>query len=140
VSTERLLVLVVLAAVVAVAVVVGRLLAGRRLAQLREAPADRFWSALGARPDGRPAVVAFSTASCAACHSAQSPAIEALRLRLGDGLRVFHVDAGQNPVAAKVFGVMTVPTTVVLKPEGVVAAVNNGFAPTEQLARQLSFA
>src|SRR4051794_29560282 len=108
--------------VLAGAGVAGRWWARRRVAQIKEQPAESFWTALGAEPDGRPAIVAFSTVSCAACRTAQSPAIEALRERVGDdGVRVFHIDAGDRPSVAQAFGVMTVPTTVVLRPEGAVA-------------------
>ena len=139
-AADRVLLLALLAMVVAGAVLAGRWWARRKLGQLKEQPAESFWTALGAEPDGRPAIVAFSTVSCAACRTAQSPAIEALRVRVGDeSLRVFHIDAGDRPGVAQAFGVMTVPTTVVLRPEGAVAAVNHGFAPTDQLARQLAF-
>jgi thioredoxin-like negative regulator of GroEL len=88
-------------------------------------------------PDGRPAVVAFSTPSCAACRTAQRPALAALEERAHGQVRVVHVDAADRPDVARAFGVMTVPATVVLDAPGAVVAANQGFATTERLAEQL---
>ena len=51
-----------------------------------------------------------------------------------------HVDAAHQPEIAGAFGILTVPSTVVLDPDGRVAAVNHGFASTQQLVRQLQTA
>jgi thioredoxin-like negative regulator of GroEL len=52
-------------------------------------------------------------------------------------LRVVRVDAARQPELASAFGIMTVPSTVVLDHSGRVTAVNPGFAPSHQLVRQL---
>jgi thiol-disulfide isomerase/thioredoxin len=120
-----------------VALVIGvRLLARRRLRQVRQAGPARLWRALDLAPDGRPAIVAFSTPSCGACHTAQRPALAALEERAPGRLRIIHVDATDRPDVASAFGVMTVPATVVLGPAGEVLAANQGFATTERLAEQ----
>ena len=91
-------------------------------------------SKLGARADGRLTLVQFSTPSCAACHTAQAPAVAQVAQRIGtQQLRVLHVDAADQPDIANAFGILTVPSTVVLDPGGRVAAVNHGFASTQQL-------
>jgi thiol-disulfide isomerase/thioredoxin len=133
-----------LAAVLGLAAAVGagvsgvRALSRRRLAHLKEAPSAELWRALGTEPDGRPTVVAFSTPGCAACRTAQAPALAALERQLGpSAVRIVPIDAAAQPAAADAFGVLTVPTTVVLTADGAVAAVNNGFAPTARLAEQL---
>lgn len=134
---ERLLVLTALAGLVAVLVTGGRLLAGRRLRRLRELRPGPLWAALETAPDGRAAVVAFSSPRCAACHTAQRPALAALEERAQGRVRVVHVDAAERPEAARAFGVLTVPATVVLDARGAVVAANQGFATAEKLAEQL---
>lgn len=134
---ERLLVLTAAAAVVAALVLGGRLLAARRLRRLRALQPGALWRVLGLAPDGRPSVVAFSTPSCAACRTAQRPALAALEERAQGRVRVVHVDAAEHPDAARALGVMTVPATVVLDARGAVLAANQGYATTEQLAAQL---
>src|SRR6266487_4537830 len=57
---DRVLLMGGVAVLVAALVAGGRLVARRRLAWLRGRPADVLWAALGALPDGRPTVVAFS--------------------------------------------------------------------------------
>jgi thiol-disulfide isomerase/thioredoxin len=135
---DRVLVVAAVAALVAALVLGGRLVARRRLRGLRGADRAALWGALGIAPDGRPAVVAFSTPSCAACHTAQRPALAALEERACGGLRIVHVDAADRPDVASVFGVMTVPATVVLDAQGAVVAANQGFATAAVLAGQLA--
>ncbi len=105
---ERLLVLAGLTALLGLLVAGGRLLALRSRRRLAAADAAHLWEALGASPDGRPTVVAFSTPSCAACHTAQRPALAALRARAGEEVRVLDVDATERPEAARAFGILTV--------------------------------
>lgn len=134
---ERVLVLGAAAALVVIMVVGGRLLARRRLRQLHGLTPGALWSALELAPDGRPAVVAFSTPGCAACRTAQRPALAALEERAQGRVRVVNVDAAERPAVARAFGVMTVPATVVLDASGAAVAANQGFATTERLAEQL---
>jgi thiol-disulfide isomerase/thioredoxin len=118
-------------------VVLVRAWSARRLG--RVAGAAPPWSALGEQPDGRRTLVAFSTPSCPACHSAQAPAIDRAARMLGeDSVRVIRVDAAARPGVAEAFGVLTVPSTVVLAATGqAVVAINYGFAPTARLVEQL---
>jgi len=136
---ERVAVVVALAVLVALAVVLVRVWNARRVREvLASANTAPFWDSLGARPDGRATLVAFSTPSCAACRTAQAPAVSAVERRLGAAeLRVIHVDAALHPEVARTFGVQTVPSTVVLAPAGRVVAVNQGFAPSTRLVEQL---
>jgi CHASE2 domain-containing sensor protein len=61
---ERLLIVAALALLVVGLITGGRALARRRLSELRAADTGRLWAGLGAEPDGRLTVVAFSTPSC----------------------------------------------------------------------------
>ena len=124
-------------AAVGALVAAGSVLAGRRLEGLRRLSAESLWEVLGTGPDGRPAVIAFSAPGCAACRTAQKPALTALRERAGNGVRVIEVDVVEQPRVARVFGILTVPATAVLDPSGAVLAANQGFATADRLAAQL---
>lgn len=128
---ERLIVLAVLAAVVAAGVIAVRWWAGRRAAALAAMSGETVWSELDAEADGRWGVVAFSTASCGECR-VQDHILEQL-----PSARVLHVDAAERPAVARRFGVMTVPSTLVLDPEGRVRAVNHGLADLRRLREQI---
>lgn len=110
----------------------------RRLRGLRAADPAPLWSALGTEPDGRPAVVVFSTPGCTACRTAQYPAIEAVESQLGGTLRVMHVDIAGRPEVGRSLGVLTAPSTIVLDKEGRIESFNQGFAPVDQLLAQLN--
>jgi len=136
---ERLAIVALVAVALTVTVVVVRRWNASRVATLTSAAP--LWEALGETPDGRRAVVAFSTPSCAACHTAQAPAIQLAEQQLGaSSVRVIRVDASRQPEVARAFGVLTVPSTVVLEPAGRVVAVNQGFAPSRRLIEQLQSA
>jgi thioredoxin-like negative regulator of GroEL len=138
---ERIVVLALVALLVSGVIVAVRLWTRARLRRLRAAPAAPLWAALSNQPDGRPTVVVFSTPACAVCRSAQTPALQALEQQLGGAaVRILKVDAAQQPDVADAFGVLTVPTTVVLTARGLVATTNNGFAPLERLTEQVQAA
>jgi hypothetical protein len=134
---ERVVVVLGLGLLVLAAVLVARYVTARRIRRLRSAPPD--WRSLGARPDDRRTLIAFSTPSCAACHQAQSPAIDMAFRQLGDAaVRLIRVDAASHPEAARAFGILTVPSTVVVAAGGErIVAVNQGFAPSARLVEQL---
>jgi thioredoxin-like negative regulator of GroEL len=134
---DRLFLLAGVVLAVSLLVVAARLLSRSRLSRARSLPGEEIWQALGTAPDGRPAVVAFSTPSCAACHTAQRPALAQLESRAGGTVRVIEVDAAERPEVARKFGVLTVPTTAILDTSGRVTAMNNGFAPSARLAEQV---
>jgi thioredoxin-like negative regulator of GroEL len=129
---------VVLAAVVAAAVFIAREWGRRRVHSLTNVGGSETWQNLGEQPDGRRALVSFSTPSCAACHTAQAPAVKAVESQLGpESVRVIKIDTARQPDVARAFGVLTVPSTIVLAPSGQVVAVNQGFAPSRRLVEQL---
>jgi thiol-disulfide isomerase/thioredoxin len=90
--------------------------------------------ALGLR-DG-PAIVAFSTSECAQCRLLQKPALNELQM-LVPGVQILQVDATAHPEVAAAFGVLTVPTTVVLDGQQRPVATNNGYAPAARLYQQI---
>jgi hypothetical protein len=56
---------------------------------------------------------------------------------LGEKLQVIEIDATERPDLAKVWGVMSVPTTFLLDPRGEARYVNNGVARAEKLLEQI---
>ncbi len=125
---DRLLVLAAVAGGLLVLVLAARALARSRTRRARALAPAEVWRVLGARPDGRRAVVLFTTPSCAEC---------ATQRALLRDVRVIEVDASARPQVAASFGVLTAPTTAILAPDGRVQAVNHGFAGPERLAAQL---
>jgi thiol-disulfide isomerase/thioredoxin len=87
--------------------------------------------------DGYPAIVYFTTPTCAPCKTIQRPAIEKLKKRLGERLQVFEVDASREPELAKDWGVLSVPTTFIIDSDGKPRYVNHGVATAEKLFQQL---
>jgi thiol-disulfide isomerase/thioredoxin len=131
--TARLLILLILAAASVVTY------QGFRRWQLwrvtRSAPRDPLLAHL--RP-GIPAIVYFTTPMCAPCKTQQRPALARLLAELGDhSVQVIEVDALAQPDVADRWGVLSVPTTFVLDPQGRPAQVNYGVAGTDKLRQQL---
>jgi thiol-disulfide isomerase/thioredoxin len=85
-----------------------------------------------------PSVLFFSSTTCAICHTAQRPALDALVARSSDPLAVREIDVAAEPEVARSYRVMSLPTTIVLGADGDVAAINVGFASAEKLAMQLA--
>jgi thiol-disulfide isomerase/thioredoxin len=138
---ERVLLLAAGGLVLFSAIIIVRTWARLRTKRLMTVPGSELLDQLGAPRDGRQTLVTFSTPSCAACHTAQAPAVNVVEQRLGtQHLRVLHIDASSQPALATAFGIRTVPSTVVLDPSGRVTAVNHGFAPSQQLVKQLQHA
>ena len=133
---ERIVFVLTLAALVAIGILATRAWSARKTRGVTHRPPD--WSALGLQPDGRRTLIAFSSPSCAACHQAQAPAIELAQQRIGaEAIRIIPVDAAEQPHVARAFGVMTVPSTVIVGSAGQVVAINQGFAPSTRLVEQL---
>lgn len=85
----------------------------------------------------RPLVIAFSTTDCVPCRTLQKPALEELVQRHPGRVDVRDVDATLEAGLAKRFGILTVPSTVVVDRDGHILAINHGVAPWEKLAGQL---
>ena len=113
---------------------VGTFLLGNRLILSRAASKVRRFAAYHS---GHPAIVYFTTPTCAPCKTIQRPAIEKLQKKLGEQLQVFEVDASAEPKLAKDWGVLSVPTTFVIDSEGTPRHVNHGVATVEKLTHQL---
>jgi hypothetical protein len=87
---------------------------------------------------GQRTLLFFTGEHCSICRYRQKPAIELLRRDLNGTLRVVEIDAAADPRLVRRFNVLSLPTTVLLAPDGRVGAVNYGFAPGEQLRAQIA--
>lgn len=89
-------------------------------------------------PDGKPTLLYFSTPGCAPCWSLQAPAVAQVEGELGEALCVVRVDALLQPDEAARWGVLSVPTTIILDPRGEVRYLNHGYVTAEVLKRQIN--
>jgi thioredoxin 1 len=89
-----------------------------------------------ARP-GIPAILYFTTPSCAPCRTVQAPALERLMALYKGAVQVIKIDAQARPEVADHWGVLSVPTTFVIDPAGKPRFVNNGVTRAEKLQQQL---
>lgn len=85
----------------------------------------------------KPVIVYFTTPDCAPCKTVQRPALNRVLQLLGERLEVVEIDATQRPDLAKIWGVMSVPTTFLLDARGEARFVNNGVTRAEKLMEQL---
>jgi thiol-disulfide isomerase/thioredoxin len=91
----------------------------------------------GLRP-GVPTVVYFTSPECGPCRFQQEPALDRLRADLGEHVQVIEINALEDTEAATRWGVLSVPTTFVLDPQGQPRAINYGVAGAEKLRAQVS--
>ena len=94
-------------------------------------------SDLGPRRPGATTLVYFTTSTCVPCKTIQRPAIQKASQMLGDTLQVLEIDASERPEIAQRWGVLSVPTTFVIDPDGQVRHVNHGITRAEKLMRQI---
>jgi thiol-disulfide isomerase/thioredoxin len=84
---------------------------------------------------GQTALLYFTTPDCVPCRTVQRPAIDRLQRELA--VRVIEIDATQSPQIADHWGVLSVPTTFIIDPQGKPRHVNHGVTPFEKLKQQL---
>jgi len=121
----QLLALAVVGAIVLIAAgfeLVRSRLARRKVVGLQSAPAA-----------AEPYILYFTGDGCTVCRTHQEPALA----RLVE-VRIDRVDAIADRELADRYQVYTLPTTVVMSPEGRALHVNYGYAPASKLQRQLS--
>lgn len=130
---ERFLILLVFAAIIAAACLVCRSWQRRRLTTVavQVAPPEVTQLVDGARP----AVLYFTTPDCAQCRLQQSPILSQLAAKVD--VAVHKLDAIEQEALARFYGIMTVPTTVVLDPQLRPVAVNHGVTPLPKLLAQV---
>jgi thioredoxin 1 len=92
---------------------------------------------LNLSPGRSPAVLYFTTATCAQCRLQQAPALACVQQRRPD-LQLVQLDAVDHSALADYYHVMTVPTTVVLNAHRRPVAVNHGLAGDDRLLAQVN--
>ena len=93
----------------------------------------RVGSKRGARSD-RPALLVFTSPTCAPCKLQQLPIVERLMVDWRDKI---DVDVSERPEVAAQYGVWSLPTTIVLDRQRNVIAINQGVASERKLRDQL---
>lgn len=99
----------------------------------------RAWRASGVAmlatgsASGEPYILYFTGDGCTVCKTHQEPALA----KLAGSVRVDRVDALAQKELAERFNVYTLPTTIVMAPDGKPLHVNYGYAPAPKLERQL---
>ena len=93
--------------------------------------ASRYTSALD-----RPAVLYFRSDRCTPCVT-QARYLEQIQGQFGDELTIEKIDADSEVEKTQRYGVITLPTTLVVDRDGIVRHANYGLADTRKLARQL---
>jgi len=99
----------------------------------RSARARRLVAGATGEPSAEPYIIYFTGEGCTVCRTHQEPALA----KLG-AVRVDKVDAVAERELADRFHVYTLPTTVVMSPDGRALHVNYGYAPATKLDRQLA--
>jgi hypothetical protein len=117
----------------AVAVVGAIVLAAACLEAVRSLRARRQAIGTTAAPAAGPYILYFTGEACTVCRTHQEPALA----KLGP-VRIDKVDAIADRPLADRFHVYTLPTTVVMSPDGRAIHVNYGYAPAPKLERQLA--
>lgn len=83
-----------------------------------------------------PNLLYFTGQYCAQCRLQQTPILTQLANQLS--IPVHTIDAGEDEALAKFYGIMTVPTTIVLDDRWKPKAINHGLATLTQLRQQLN--
>jgi thiol-disulfide isomerase/thioredoxin len=117
----------------AVAVAGAVVLAAACLEAFRARRARRRTVGAAAEPASDPYILYFTGDGCTVCKTHQEPALA----KLG-AVRIDKVDAVADRTLADRFNVYTLPTTVVMTPEGKALHVNYGYATAPKLERQLA--
>ena len=132
--SERLVILAIGIVTALVVYTLWRLWQRRRLSALRAVTAPIHVPAGVA--SGKPTVLYFTTAECAQCRLQQTPILTQLQNKVD--VAVHKLDAIEQEALARVYGIMTVPTTVVLDPQLRPVAINHGVAPLGKLQGQVA--
>ena len=83
-----------------------------------------------------PAILYFTTQDCTQCRFQQSPILEQLSQQAR--VAVYAIDAVSQQDLARFYGVMTVPSTIVLNRQLNPVAINYGLTTSERLHRQIT--
>jgi thioredoxin 1 len=85
---------------------------------------------------GRPALIVFTSPTCAPCKLQQMPVVDRLMAGWAERIDLRVVDVTEQPDVAARCGVWSLPTTIVLDAGGRVSAINQGVASEQKLREQ----
>ena len=86
---------------------------------------------------GVPTLLYFTTPECVPCKTVQRPAIQRIQGTLGEQLSVIEINAQEHPDLAGKWGILSVPSTLILDKNGQLQHVNHGVTRAEQLLKQI---
>lgn len=86
---------------------------------------------------GTPTLLYFRADSCAVCPT-QSRHLDQLASMWDGPLTIEKIDAERDPETAGRYGVISLPTTVLVDPQGQVRQINYGLTDARKLSRQLA--
>ena len=86
---------------------------------------------------GIPAILYFTSPTCAPCKTVQRPELARLQDMMGDQVQFIQVDCTERPDLATFWGVLSVPTTFIIDAKGQPRGVNHGVARAKQLYQQI---
>lgn len=94
------------------------------------------------RPDqaatGQPTLLYFRSETCAVCPTQARYLEQVMGDEAGNGRVTLHtINVDREPDRAKQYGVMTLPTTMLLDSAGQVREINYGLTPPHKLRQQL---
>ena len=88
---------------------------------------------------GKPVLLYFRSDSCGTCPT-QSRYLDKLMAGENGRYTIQSINVDTEPDKAKQYGVMTLPTTMILDTSGQVKEINYGLTPSHKLEKQLSLA
>ncbi|NNM66713.1 MAG: thioredoxin fold domain-containing protein [Spirochaetales bacterium] len=102
-----------------------------RLQRLAACPTPGFQA-------GNPALVLFSSPDCVPCRTLQKPEIAHFQQDWVSKVQLIEIDVTERPDLARAWGVMSLPTTVVLDKRGTAQHFNPGIVRRSDLIRQFA--
>ncbi len=84
----------------------------------------------------RAALLIFTSPTCAPCKLQQLPIVNRLMTDWNDRIDLQVIDVTEQPEIAQQYGVWSLPTSIVLKADQSVVAINQGVAHAKKLRQQ----
>jgi thiol-disulfide isomerase/thioredoxin len=84
----------------------------------------------------RAELLIFTSLTCAPCKLQQLPIVDRLMLEWNARVTVQVIDVTEQPEIAEQYGVWSLPTTIVLRSDRSVVAINQGVTPDRKLREQ----